>query len=335
MRKLLIWDGDNCLWKGTIVEGETPHLPPGRRQFCENLSKRGVLQAISSRNRQADVDRAVHALGLSPYFLYNKGDLGGVKSQMVTQIVEDYGLSRYSDVVFVDDEAFNRAEVANEHPDVVVLHPDEDILQWFTKDFYTEEDRLRVRRYLSEQQRKQAANVYKGDYQEFLKSCETVMTVSTAIPEDLPRILDLGRRANRMAALKKNIDSLNVQARLNNCLVIHVTDKFGDYGLCGFLLWSSAYRISEIAALVVSCRLQGRGIGSALLGHWLSTQPDSHTAVAEWVETDYNKGLAGLFDWWKFTLNRGGHTVIATLDLWAQNQPQCRKDLMPSWVKIV
>ena len=68
--KCVIWDLDNTLWQGILVEGDRLALTPGVAEIVRALDDRGILQSIASRN---DFDHAwdkVIAFGLEEYFLH-------------------------------------------------------------------------------------------------------------------------------------------------------------------------------------------------------------------------------------------------------------------------
>lgn len=313
MRKLLIWDGDETLWNGTVLEYKIVQLPEGRRELCEELARRGVLQAVASKNLQRDVDDVLKKLGLN-MFLHSVGDLDMPKSQMVKNIIHAYGLSDPRDVVYVDDLLFNVEEVRKNVPGVHGYlhkgdHLDAVVYLHFTKDRYTKEDQLRVRSYEAEANRKRASESYGGDHLAFLESCKMKMKISRCSVEDTERVKDLARRAHRMSAFDHDFRDLETDWT-RNCLVAHVADTYGDYGLSGFVWTPTA---GFIAGLVISCRLQGRGVGSALLGAVINLSHNPNIR-ASWVETEYNKGIRALYEWYKFGIsNLTDEQVVASL----------------------
>ena len=50
--KCVVWDLDNTLWDGVLVENgsEKLTLKPGIRQIIEELDQRGILQSVASKN---------------------------------------------------------------------------------------------------------------------------------------------------------------------------------------------------------------------------------------------------------------------------------------------
>ena len=311
MRKLLIWDGDETLWRGTILEGDRVALAPGREALCRQLAERGVLQSIASYNREEDILRVLHEVGLDDIFLHNRATLdreGTPKSALVREIVAAYDLSRMSDVAFVDDDPVNRGEVAASLPEVAVVAPDQAdrlVDDHFTSAHYTDEDRLRVARYRSESART-VARSKTTDHLTFLRSCDMRMTLSQLIERadeaGWRRVEQLIERANRTAALHPSIAGRGARGLIDfgaEIWVARVSDRYGDYGLSGLIGIALDQRPPIAAALVISCRLQGRGVGSALIG-WAIERALASTSQAPratWVETPYNAGVKQLWEW--------------------------------------
>ena len=51
MRKCVIWDLDNTVWDGVLLEGEVTPRPDVLR-ILETLDRRGIVHAIASRNHE-------------------------------------------------------------------------------------------------------------------------------------------------------------------------------------------------------------------------------------------------------------------------------------------
>ena len=83
--KCLVWDLDNTLWTGTLLEDPDVAVPAATRDVIAQLDSRGILQSIASRN---DFDLAwprLEALGLAEYFVHPQ--IGwGRKSDSVSEI---------------------------------------------------------------------------------------------------------------------------------------------------------------------------------------------------------------------------------------------------------
>ena len=57
--KCVVWDLDNTLWDGVLVEDESVRLRPDVVSVIEALDRRGIMHSIASRN---DHDLAVRQL---------------------------------------------------------------------------------------------------------------------------------------------------------------------------------------------------------------------------------------------------------------------------------
>ena len=48
--KCIVWDLDNTLWKGTLVEGDEVVLNPGIEELLKYFDERGILLSVVSKN---------------------------------------------------------------------------------------------------------------------------------------------------------------------------------------------------------------------------------------------------------------------------------------------
>src|SRR5262245_32628702 len=68
--KLLVWDLDNTMWLGTLLEGDNVRLREGALATLETLDKRGILHSIASRNDNESAMKKLREIGIDEYFLY-------------------------------------------------------------------------------------------------------------------------------------------------------------------------------------------------------------------------------------------------------------------------
>jgi FkbH-like protein len=334
MKKLLIWDCDETLWVGTVVDGDDVFITPKNLSIVKELHERGVVQSIASRNNLEDVRSRISEFGISDMFLSPQADFERPKSQMVQQVKDDLGLARFEDIVFVDDQEFNLQEVRQNCPGLVCIKPEmlEDALDThFHKDQYTDDDRKRVQRYRSELERKKGASSYGGDYIGFLGTCGMKMEVFCPDAKEMVRFIDLVARANRMSAIDGEISASSLWDIYNrspsSLLAIRVKDNFGDYGVCGVaVLHSEGETDCFVRALVISCRMQGKGIGSAFLGTIINKNIGK-MVHGIWVETKYNQGMRNLYSWYKFNESQFGHKVHFSSQIDAEVS-------LPPWIEV-
>ena len=51
--KCLVWDLDETLWAGVQAEGDQPEARPAALALMDELSRRGIVQSVASRNDSA------------------------------------------------------------------------------------------------------------------------------------------------------------------------------------------------------------------------------------------------------------------------------------------
>src|SRR5713226_3594295 len=68
--KVLVWDLDNTLWDGTLLEGDAVRLRPAAAAALQTLDARGILQSIASKNDRDQAMEKLRQLGIEEYFLY-------------------------------------------------------------------------------------------------------------------------------------------------------------------------------------------------------------------------------------------------------------------------
>ena len=68
--KCLVWDLDNTLWNGVLLEDRQVSLRPDAVRVVKTLDERGILQSIASKNNFDDAMTQLRRFGLAQYFLY-------------------------------------------------------------------------------------------------------------------------------------------------------------------------------------------------------------------------------------------------------------------------
>jgi methoxymalonate biosynthesis protein len=282
MIKCVVWDIDNTLLDGIYLEsGEQPPAPdPELLGVARELTARGIVQALASRNPPAAADYVAHVTGL-PFAAAECG--WGRKSDAVRAIIGELGMAADA-VAFVDDDLLERAEVAAALPDVLVLSP-EDAAQapsWpdFSPAVITAEGRRRGELYASRRRRQDEARQFGGSRDEFLRQIGTEVLISPAGPADLPRLHELSVRTHQFNSAGEPVTQEALAALLlsrHRLVVVRLRDQFGDDGIVGGALIDlgepagAAAGSWTVPLLMMSCRALGRGVLDALLA-WLGRQ---------------------------------------------------------------
>jgi FkbH-like protein len=270
--KCVVWDLDNTLWRGTLIEDGFENLTLNTEAVAaiKALDERGILHSVASKNNPDD---ALKRFGLREYFLAPQ--IGwGPKSASLTEIARRLNINKNT-FLFIDDQAFERAEVSSAHPDVRVL--DDSRIGGLSAmpeldNPVTEEARNRRQMYKVEETRESAFREADSSFFDFLRSCEITLTISSLAEENLVRVFELSQRTNQLnyagrATTRKDVeDLLHGAAPGKEGVVLSCADKFGDYGVIGFAIVD--VERFHVENFFMSCRVQHKKVDHAFFA-WL------------------------------------------------------------------
>ncbi len=296
--KCVVWDLDNTLWNGTLLEGDDVHIDDQVRNVLETLDNRGILQSVASKNEYDLTMSKLHELGLGDYFLYPQINWNP-KSESVGAIAESINIG-VDTLAFIDDQAFEREEVNFSVPDVMCIDAAQigDILDMpeMNPRFITDESIIRREMYRSDIQRKNIEEDFAGPQEKFLASLDMVFKIGLAKEEDLQRAEELTVRTHQLntTGYTYSYDELNEfrQSGRHILLVASLDDKYGTYGKIGLTLieCDDTEKIWNIRLLLMSCRVMARGVGSILINHIRSLAREKGVRLrAELVPNDRNR----------------------------------------------
>lgn len=271
--KCIVWDLDNTLWEGILVEGDEVRLKPHIRETLQNLDGRGILHSIASRNDHDEAMKKLREFGIADFFVFPEISWNA-KSESVSNIQKNLNIQANS-IMFVDDDVFEREEVHHVHPDVICFDSthyelliDNPMLQPCV---VTAEACQRRLMYLAEMKRRESEGEYKGPRQDFLASLNMKFSILTAKEEDLKRAEELTVRTNQLNATGKvySYDELRefIYSDTHELLICELEDRFGSYGKIGLALIKTMNASLHLKLLLMSCRVMTRGVGTVLLSH--------------------------------------------------------------------
>jgi FkbH-like protein len=271
-----VWDLDNTLWTGVLAEdgADSLRVKPKAIAAIVELDRRGILNSIASKNSKEDVDPVLKNLGLSDYFLSPQISWSP-KSVGVAAIASSLNISTDT-FLFVDDQPFERAEVAHSHPlvetfdaqsiDVLLEHPR-------LKVTVTAEGQRRRQMYMQEQLRASAMeSVDKGKIVDFLRESEINLDLHDLTTENLDRAFELTERTNQLnyAGVRLSRSALGAMLEESETrgVILSAADRFGDYGIVGF----ASIRPSEweVENFFMSCRVQRKKVDHAFFQHLIA-----------------------------------------------------------------
>lgn len=294
--KCLVWDLDNTLWQGTLLEGDEVRVPDAVRELITTLDSRGILHSISSKNDHDQAWARLEALGLAEYFVLPQ--IGWQpKSESVRAIAERLNFA-HGTIAFVDDQPAERAEVAFHLPEVRCYAaeqlPELADLAEFSPATVTVDSRRRRQMYQAGFRREAEQAAFKGPDEDFLRSLELTMDIGRASAEQLSRVEELTLRTSQMNATGVHYSDAALRALLadpdHEVLVTTMSDRFGPHGAVGVLLLAVRPGTWHLKLLATSCRVVSFGAGAAIL-NWLidqAAQAGAHL-VADFRPTDRNR----------------------------------------------
>jgi len=198
--KCVVWDLDNTLWNGVLLENDQVSLRDFVTDIIKTLDSRGILQSIASKNEYDHAMTQLKAFGLSEYFIYPQINWNS-KAQNIETIAKkiNIGIDTFA---FIDDQPFEREEVNFSLPDVLCIDAaDIDKLldmPEMNPRFITDDSSKRRLMYISDIKRDKIEENFVGPKEDFLATLNMVLTIALAQEEDLKRAEELTVRTHQL-----------------------------------------------------------------------------------------------------------------------------------------
>jgi FkbH-like protein len=285
--KCIVWDLDNTLWNGTLIEGDELMLRPGIVDLLKHFDERGVLMSIASKNDAEPAVARLKQFGIDEFFLYPQVDWLP-KSHKLKKIARQLNIGLDA-VAFIDDNPFELAEVSNALPQVICV--DTNALQQLAANpqfqgSVTQESRQRRRYYQQQIAREIDQTEFAEDYLGFLKSCQIVLEIAPYENADEERVAELVQRTNQLNFSGRKYSRADLQKIIADPAldkyVLRCSDRYGAYGAVGFCIVQELPGELRVHDFMLSCRVQGKFIEQALFAHLLDSH-NRHAAQALWV----------------------------------------------------
>lgn len=330
--KVAIWDLDNTVWDGTLIEDgpEGVTLRPGIVELIRELDRRGIVNSVASKNNEDYALEQLERFGLREFIVFPMISWGP-KSEAVRQIRESFNVGEDT-LAFFDDQAFERDEVRARNPLVRVYTP-EDCANLLTRDEFdvpqTQEARSRRAFYQSEEVRRQVVADFSGGYLEFLQKSNITIDIEVPTKDNYERIHEIVQRTNQMnfsGTKYSKQDLLSVLKDPNReCFLIDAVDNYGKYGYIGFCVVQPS-AVPRVLDLMFSCRVQSKRVEHAFLLFLMQRYAalGAREFEVRYRETERNKPLAQVFlDMCFETKSRHDREFIFAFDL-TKNLPENR-----------
>ncbi len=315
-RKILCTDLDNTLWGGVLGEDGPDGIATGSafpgncyldyQKYLKQLSSRGILLAMVSKNNEEDVREAFQMraadLALTLDNFVARKISRNEKADSLRELAQELSLGLDS-FVFVDDNPVECEAIRRQLPEVAVIAaPFEEPWKlvemlseqpFFDAVVVTDDDANRVNEYKAQALRAELA-CGASSRDEFLASLEIVCTFQSALHAPLSRAVQLLAKTNQFNLTTRRHSAAEIEefasAANGQAVVVRVRDRFGDGGVVGLALARTQGGACYIDSLLLSCRVIGRGIETAILAH-VSEQAllaGANRLVGEFIATKKN-----------------------------------------------
>ncbi|MEY2502863.1 MAG: hypothetical protein QOI07_3197 [Verrucomicrobiota bacterium] len=321
--KCVVWDLDNTLWQGTLLEGDPVVLQSSVRAVIQELDNRGILQSIASKNDYDAAWEKLVAFGLDEYFLYPQINWAN-KSDSIKAIAAELGIS-LDTFAFVDDQAFERDEVRHFLATTTVIDAaDIDKLldmPGMQPRFVTSEAKHRRKMCRADISRNQSMNAFPGTSEEFLATLGMCLTIRTATERDLERAEELTVRTNQLNTTGRPYSYEKLRWLLNSSdhllLVAELEDRYGPSGTIGLALIEQRADVWQLKLLIISCRVLTRGVGGILMSYILQAARCNNVKLrADFVPTDRNRMMYVAYKFNGFhEIGEEGNNIVLEHDL--------------------
>lgn len=296
--KCVVWDLDNTVWDGILLEDTEVKLRPHVVEILKTLDERGILHSIASRNDHATAMAKLQEFGIDEYFLYPQINWNS-KAASVTQIAKDINIG-IDTLAFIDDQPFEREEVAFTHAQVLCIDSAQldGLLNRpeLNPRFITEDSRLRRRMYMADIRRNREEAEWVGPTEEFLATLQMIFTIAPTREEDLKRAEELTVRTHQLNTTGytysyEELDAFRTSPR-HKLLVSSLEDRHGTYGKIGLTLIECDPDVWTVKLLLMSCRVMSKGVGMIMIHHVLRMAKEAGVKLrAEFLSTDRNRQM--------------------------------------------
>ncbi len=321
--KCVVWDLDNTLWDGVLLEDEQVCLRNSVVEIIKTLDERGILQSLASKNEYTKAMIKLQELGLQDYFLYPQINWNS-KVSSIKEIAKLINIG-INTIAFIDDQLFELEEVSFSLPEVLCINITEleQVLDMsaMNPSVITEDSKNRRLMYISDIERQKAEEEFIGSQEDFLATLKMKFTISSAQEEDLQRAEELTVRTHQLntTGYTYSYDELNQfrQSEQYKLLITDLEDKYGNYGKIGLALVECQDNLWTIKLLLMSCRVMSRGVGTILLNYIMNLAKDKKVRLrAEFVSNDRNRMMYIAYKFAGFKeIEKQGDLVIFENDL--------------------
>jgi FkbH-like protein len=280
-----VLDCDGTLWKGTCGEDGADGVqfgPPWKflQEFMVEQYEAGMLLCVCSKNSPEDVfavfDRRRAEMSLKREHIVSWRVNWTAKSENLRSLATELGLNLDS-LIMLDDNPIECAEVEANCPEALILQlpSAEEKIPTFLRRVWafdhlnaTGEDQNRTEHYLANAKRERGRTGFLT-LDDFLRDLQMQIEIAPAQEGDAERVAQLTQRTNRfnVSGIEHTVSEVRrlCDREDRGCRVVRLRDRFGDYGLVGVLIYTTAPDALVVHSFILSCRALGRKVEHRML----------------------------------------------------------------------
>jgi FkbH-like protein len=327
LKKAIIFDCDNTLWKGVIGEdgmdgidmspttnlGKFYHLV---QRIAVFLSKRGVIIGICSKNNENDVlevFRNHRDIFLKEEHIVIKKVNWDDKASNIREIASDLNIGLDS-MIFVDDSNFEINLINEKVPEILTIqvpitlsdYPDILLRNVYTYfNLVLNSDDARKTEMYKQQFEREKNKISFSSIEDYLASLEIELTVVKNDKSYIPRIAQLTQKTNQfnLTTHRYTESQLEYFTSDNKHFVyaMFVKDKFGDNGLTGVCIVKEDEDNSKnviLDSFLMSCRIIGRNIEFVFIGYIIKELANKGYKIlySDYIQSSKNALVENFYD---------------------------------------
>jgi FkbH-like protein len=327
LKKAIVFDCDNTLWKGVIGEDGmegidmSPTSKSGKfyhlvQRIAVFLSKRGVIVCLCSKNNEQDVLDVLRNhkdMILTENHIVIKKVNWIDKASNLRAIASELNIGIDS-LVFVDDSNFEINLVKEQVPEISTIQVPTSISDYpdlILKNVYTyfnlvlnSEDAKKTEMYKQQFDREASKSAF-SSIKDYLASLKIELTIVKNDKTLIPRIAQLTQKTNQFNLTTYRYTESQVEQFTadKKCEVyaMFVKDKFGDNGLTGVCIAKEDENDPKnmiLDSLLMSCRIIGRNIELVYVSHIIKDLENKGylTLSADYIPTKKNAQVEDFYE---------------------------------------
>ncbi len=284
--KVIIVDCDDTLWTGICGEDPIDNIVISDANILlqkklRALRESGFLICICSRNHEEDVRTM---FSNHPDMILSESDITAwqvnwdEKSSNLRALSNTLNLP-VSSFIFIDDNPIEISNVENTLSDILSIQFTNDAKElkrvldniWAFDKKRTATQAAERNEWYSTHIKRENDKANFNNIDDFIKNLNIEINISKATEADISRLVELSHRVTQFNFTNRKFDVHELRTLINDGKKTHIfkvnlTDKYGDYGLVGFMV----IKISEhttIESFLLSCRALNRHVEEKMLCH--------------------------------------------------------------------